>query len=116
MTDRNPQTISVCEATALLTEGALLVDVREASERSETIHGALHVPMSRIDEAPLPATQRPVIFHCRSGRRTAMNADILNAKAGEAPVYLMEGGIEAWVAAGLPVKPGAGSRPPLDQV
>jgi hypothetical protein len=44
----------------------------------------------------------PVIFHCRSGNRTAANAERL-ANDCEGQAYLLEGGIEAWKAAGLPV-------------
>lgn len=104
MTDNTPQIISCREAAELLKAGALLVDVREAAERSEVIEGALHAPMSEIAAAELPSTGKPVIFHCRSGRRTAMNADVLQSKVGACAAYLVEGGIEAWAAEGLPVK------------
>lgn len=104
MTDKTPQVISCREAAELLKDGALLVDVREAAERSEVIEGALHAPMSEIDATALPSAGKPVIFHCRSGRRTAMNADVLQSKVGECAAYLVDGGIEAWAAEGLPVK------------
>lgn len=105
MTDRTPQVISCREAAELLKVGAVLVDIREAAERSEVIEGALHAPMSEMDAAALPNTGKPVIFHCRSGRRTAMNADVLQSKVGECAVYIVEGGMEGWAAEGLPVKP-----------
>ena len=98
MTGKTPDTISPREADDLLKQGALLVDVREVSERAEVIRGALHVPMSRIDEAALPVTGTPVIFHCRTGRRTATNAGLLQGKAGQRPVYLLDGGIDGWAA------------------
>jgi len=41
-----------------------------------------------------------VIFHCRSGMRTAANAATL-ASCADVPVYLMDGGLEAWQRAGL---------------
>jgi hypothetical protein len=43
-----------------------------------------------------------VIFHCRSGARTAANAQRL-AAATDCQAYLLEGGIDAWKKAGLPV-------------
>ena len=43
-----------------------------------------------------------VIFHCRSGMRTDANAARL-AAAAPCEAFLLEGGIEAWRAAGLPV-------------
>jgi rhodanese-related sulfurtransferase len=50
--------------------------------------------LTRIEGAP------EVIFHCKSGMRTAGNAVRL-AAAADCPVYLLEGGIEAWRKAGL---------------
>jgi rhodanese-related sulfurtransferase len=43
-----------------------------------------------------------VIFLCRSGMRTAANADKLAACCGEG--YLLEGGLDGWRQAGLPVE------------
>ena len=44
-----------------------------------------------------------MIFHCKSGGRTAMNAAALASKAGDCEAYLLEGGIDAWRSQGLPV-------------
>ena len=46
-----------------------------------------------------------MIFHCRTGRRTEMNAEALAASVPTDEVYLLQGGIEGWQAAGLPVSP-----------
>jgi hypothetical protein len=37
-----------------------------------------------------------------------MNAGRLAAASGQCEIYLLEGGIEAWKRAGLPVAPAAG--------
>jgi rhodanese-related sulfurtransferase len=42
------------------------------------------------------------VFHCKSGMRTQANAARLIAK-GFREAYFLDGGIEAWKAAGLPV-------------
>jgi rhodanese-related sulfurtransferase len=42
------------------------------------------------------------IFHCRSGQRTAAHASKL-AAAAACEAYIVEGGLEAWKRAGLPV-------------
>jgi hypothetical protein len=44
----------------------------------------------------------PIIFHCRSGMRTASNAGRLK-EAAPCEAYMLAGGIEAWKQAGLPV-------------
>ena len=99
-------TISPDEAARLLRDGgATLVDVREADEHArERIPGARNLPLSRLEEAELAVHQgKPVLFHCRSGARTAGNADRLAAKAGLCEAYVVEGGLDAWKRAGLPV-------------
>ena len=45
---------------------------------------------------------KTVVFHCRSGARTAANAQRLASAAG-CEAYVLEGGIDAWKKAGLPV-------------
>ena len=96
------RTISPAEARALVAEGAVLVDIREADEHArERIPGARSSPLS----TGLPAAPRGgvVVFHCKSGNRTAVNAAGLRAAADGASceAYLLEGGLEAWKAAGL---------------
>jgi rhodanese-related sulfurtransferase len=95
-------TIDAARARLLLDQGAVLVDVREADEHArERVPGARHNPLSRLAAVEAPAGQA-VIFHCRSGARTAANAPRL-AAATRCEAYLLEGGLEAWKRAGLPV-------------
>ena len=101
-----PREITPAEAAALVKSGALLIDVRETPEReSGAIPGAAHAPLSNLNRVALGAlADQAVIFHCRSGGRTKMNAETLAAKAGACDTYLLKGGIDAWRAAGLPVE------------
>ena len=98
-------TISPAEAKRLLDKGAVLVDIREADEHArEKIPGACPLPLSKLDETDLALPQgKPVLFHCRSGARTLANAGRLAAKAGTRDAYIVEGGLDAWKKAGLPV-------------
>ena len=95
------QTISAPDAARLIEQGARLVDIRSPDEHArEKIPAAACNPLDSL--GPLPG-EGTVIFHCRSGNRTAVNADRLGASCrGEA--YILEGGIEGWKAAGLPVQ------------
>lgn len=95
-------TIDVPGARRLLDQGAVLVDIREVDEHArERVPGARHNPLSRLAPVAAPAG-KAVIFHCRSGARTASNAARLaGAAAGEA--YILEGGLDAWKKAGQPV-------------
>ncbi len=91
----------------MVTRGeAHLVDVREDAEhRAERIDGAVCLPLSRFDPAALPSGASVVIFHCLSGKRSAMAA-MQCQRAGVAEVRNMRGGIAAWKAAGLPTRRG----------
>jgi rhodanese-related sulfurtransferase len=102
--------ISPAEARRLLDQGAILVDIREADEHArERVVGAHHLPLSRLDEANLALHDgKPVIFHCRSGARTLGNAARLAQKAGDCRAFVIDGGIDAWKQAGLPVVTGRG--------
>jgi rhodanese-related sulfurtransferase len=98
--------ISPAEAKRLMSQGAILVDIREADERvREQLAGAHHLPLSKLDEADLALHEgKPVIFHCRSGARTAAHAARLAGKVGGAcDAFIVEGGLDAWKKAGLPV-------------
>jgi rhodanese-related sulfurtransferase len=104
------ETISAERAAKLVKDGAVLVDIRETQEHaSENIPGARHHALSQIDARhPVREGDTVLIFHCKSGMRTKMNAQRLAAGAGDCDVYLLGGGIEAWKRAGLPTSAGAG--------
>jgi rhodanese-related sulfurtransferase len=100
------KTISPTEAARLLREeGATLVDIREPDEHARArIPGARNLPLSRLEDAEIALQDgKPVLFHCRSGARTAGASDRLAAKAGLCEAYVVEGGLDAWKRAGLPV-------------
>ncbi|MGX4771071.1 rhodanese-like domain-containing protein [Bradyrhizobium guangdongense] len=91
--------IDPATARRLVKQGAIVVDIREAEEFArENISGAHHLPLSRLDEADLDVKAgKPVIFHCKSGARTSMNAARLAAKVnGACEAYIVDGGLDAW--------------------
>ena len=88
---------------------AELVDVREPYEwDAGRIPGAKHIELERLagraDELP---KDKPVIFQCRMGRRSALATDAFRAVGYDA--YNMRGGIEAWAGEGLPLEPEDGT-------
>lgn len=87
---------------------AVLVDIREPDEFARThIKGALSQPLSAWEHAHLNIDpDADVIFTCRSGMRTAGACDRLAARVtGDA--YVLDGGLNAWEKAGLPVETNA---------
>lgn len=97
-------------AAEMLESGdAQLVDVRQDFEwEAGRIAGAKHIP---LDALPARAEEvdrdKPVIFQCRSGARSAMATQAFRASGIEA--YNLAGGLEAWVEDGLTIEPADGS-------
>jgi len=99
------KTISPQRAAELMRGGAILVDIREADEHArEHIPGARHHALTRIGrDNPARSGDDVLIFHCRSGARTKGNAPKLAAAAPACEAYILDGGLDAWKKAGLPV-------------
>ena len=86
---------------------AQLVDVREPDEWAETgvAPGAVLIPLGEVESrAPTElAKDQPVYVICRTGNRSQTASEIL-VGLGYTQVYNVDGGITAWVDAGLPVE------------
>jgi len=101
-----PRDVDVATAAALRTrDDVVILDVREQDEwNAGRIPGALFIPMgeipARIQEIP---SDKTVIIQCRSGNRSSQVTDYL-LKQGMTNVHNLDGGINAWQAAGLPVE------------
>lgn len=92
--------ITPLEAKRLVDDGGVLVDIRGRDEHArERIPGARNLPLG---SAVKVETSAPVVFHCRSGGRTSANAATL-AQAANSEAYILDGGLDAWKRAGLPV-------------
>src|SRR5690606_23342388 len=91
-------------ANQLMENGALLIDIRTNDEHArERIPQARHIPLEQLQQEKHALEKASaVIFHCRSGKRTQLNAALLDASAPCA-TYLLEGGLDGWKQAGLPV-------------
>jgi rhodanese-related sulfurtransferase len=81
-----------------------LVDVRTPAEfRDAHVAFARNVPLDQLDPQALGRpTGEATYLICRSGRRSRQACDKLH-KAGISNVVSVEGGTQAWDAAGLPI-------------
>ncbi len=113
----------VRKCTAETLEGVLaekncqIVDVREGIEfESEKIFGCHHLPLSSLNENSLKDfnKNKAVYLVCKSGSRAAAAAEKLKTY-GFQEIYVMEGGLNAWRAAGKPVVEGAVKRWSLER-
>jgi rhodanese-related sulfurtransferase len=84
---------------------AQLVDVREPYEyEAGHIAGVKHIELEHLaGRAGEIDAEKPVVFHCRIGRRSALATEAFRASGYEA--YNMAGGIQAWADEGLPLEP-----------
>lgn len=105
--------VDVAQGAAMQNQGALMIDVREPSE-----YAAGHAPGTQL--IPLGQLERrlqelaahkdkPVVLICRSGNRSGQAQEIL-AKAGFTKAINVEGGMNAWAKAGLPVLTGLAAK------
>ncbi len=107
-------------AARAVAEGALLVDIRPQWQRVRhgEIPGALVVERNHLEWRLHPASDARVptaaagqrwIVVCHEGYTSSLAADALNSIG--VPATDVEGGFQAWAAAGLPTTPG-GTTPP----
>jgi rhodanese-related sulfurtransferase len=101
-TSSAPPVITGQKAKALVSSGALLIDVRSPGEFNQGhIDGARLLPVqelsARVDEVKTWAQgdlKKPLVVYCRSGQRSAQAARMLR-RAGFADVFDL-GGIGNW--------------------
>jgi rhodanese-related sulfurtransferase len=96
------------ERAAELIEAGEAIDVRRSEEwDAGRIAGARQVEINRLaGEAESIPNDRPIVFYCRSGSRSALAAAAFRQAGWDA--YNLEGGLEAWVAAGFELDPPEG--------
>jgi len=98
--------IDVYEALRRQHGGAVLLDVREASEWAQgSPPDAMQLARSRLEleiEQQLPDRQREILLLCAAGSRALLCADTL-ARMGYQRLAVVDGGMRAWSAAQLPV-------------
>lgn len=76
----------------------VLLDVREGYERAEFNIGGIHIPLGELTASfdKLAAhMEAEIVVYCRSGKRSAMAAQLLT-QAGFSNARNLEGGMLAW--------------------
>jgi len=105
----NVNTITPQQLSSLVNSGAPveLIDVRTPVEFRE-VHVAIahNVPLDQLDAVKVAAgwnaPEQPLYVICRSGNRSKQTCEKFRA-AGFTNIMYVEGGIQAWDQAGLPV-------------
>lgn len=101
-------------ATQLINrEEAAVIDVRDPAEfASGHLPEARNIPLDKLVERAGELDKvkdKPLLICCAAGMRSAKGCGELG-KLGFARVYSLAGGVDAWVAAGYPIKKGGRNK------
>ena len=99
------QRVTPQQAADLVKGGAAFIDVREPEEYAQAhAAGTRLLPVNTIFTNPaLVPEGEDIVFICKSGRRSAMAAEMAAASGRtRAKLYSVDGGTDAWLEAGLP--------------
>ncbi|MDZ4754729.1 MAG: aminotransferase class V-fold PLP-dependent enzyme [Phycisphaerae bacterium] len=110
-------------AKAQIGESPVVIDVREPEEyHADRLPGASSLPRGLVEKGipQVVSPDQPFVVYCQTGKRSALVADVLQGM-GYTGVRSLGGGIESWLAAGLPTDRGGAAalgaveeRPPVD--
>lgn len=84
---------------------AVLVDLRNHDKfKAGAIAQARNIPVADLDnKANSLPKDKPIILICETGRTAPRSIGVLR-KHGLQEIYTLEGGLQAWMQAGLPIK------------
>ena len=98
--------VNTMEATRLMNDEALLLDVREDNEWAVgRLPNARHIRLAELSKRLSELEKykdKPIVAYCRSGHRSARACALLK-KSGFANPNNLAGGIMAWEQANLPI-------------
>ncbi|HSH53826.1 MAG TPA: rhodanese-like domain-containing protein [Methylotenera sp.] len=109
--------VTAAEAVTLINRAnALVLDVRDEAEFSSGhIAEATHIPVDNLAERINELKKyknKAILVSCQRGMRSAKACDILR-KAEFTQVHNLQGGLNAWLAAKLPVVKSPATKSPV---
>ena len=86
-----------CKERIAQGESIKIVDVREFYEYDQCNIGSKHIPMAEIIERHKELDENDqLVIMCRTGKRAAAVANLLEHESSCKNVWVMEGGITGW--------------------
>jgi rhodanese-related sulfurtransferase len=83
-------------------DAVILIDVREKNEFDRGyIPKALLFPLSTFSPKDFMLIEKPIVFYCKSGARSAHACEEVHNIDPKKEVYNLQGGILAWIEAGF---------------
>jgi rhodanese-related sulfurtransferase len=85
----------------------MIVDVREQDEFDQAhLENAILVPLSTVSAEKineLNPTNKTILIHCRSGKRSKVAANVLLSQGYSGEILELDEGINAWIESDQPV-------------
>lgn len=102
---RSGVSLDTLAATRLINDtGAVVLDIRTTAEYAGGhMPNARNIPLAELEKRLGEIKgNKPVLICCASGARSGRALAVLE-KAGRTDIYNLDGGLQAWSQAGLPV-------------
>jgi len=100
-------------------EHLALIDLRSAGDFATAhIPGACWLSRGRVElqvDRQVPHSSTPIVVYCRRGRESILSAATLR-QSGYPHVMVLDGGFDAWKAAGFPTGQGLGAQSEFEEL
>jgi rhodanese-related sulfurtransferase len=101
------KSLSVQDAVHSISNGAMIVDVREQDEFDQAhLENAILVPLSSVSAEKineLNPANKTILIHCRLGKRSKVAANVLISQGYSGEILELDEGINAWIESDQPV-------------
>lgn len=101
------KSLSVEDTAQSIKDGLIIIDVREQDEYDQAhLENAILVPLSTVSAEKineLNPTNKTILIHCRSGKRSKVAANVLLSQGYSGEILELDEGINAWIESEQPV-------------
>ena len=101
------KSLSVEDTAQSIKDGLIIIDVREQDEYDQAhLENAILVPLSTVSAEKineLNPTNKTILIHCRSGKRSKVAANVLISQGYSGEILELDEGINAWIESEQPV-------------
>jgi rhodanese-related sulfurtransferase len=101
------KSLNVQDAAKSIHKGVMIIDVREQDEFDQAhLENAILVPLSTVSAEKineLNPTNKTILIHCRSGKRSKVAANVLLSQGYSGEILELDEGINAWIESDQPV-------------
>lgn len=101
------KSLSVEDTAQSIKDDLIIIDVREQDEYDQAhLENAILVPLSTVSAEKineLNPTNKTILIHCRSGKRSKVAANVLLSQGYSGEILELDEGINAWIESDQPV-------------